>query len=712
MSRGVDVTVLHVDDDSEFCTVVAEHLERVDDGLDVITESSPQEGLSHVETDAIDCVVSDFVMPEMDGLEFLQAVREVDDELPFILFTGKGSEDIAAEAITAGVTGYIQKRTGTDQYALLANRIRRAVGERRAKTALEESERMLSTLIANLPGMVYRCRNEEGWPMIFVSDGARELTGYAASAIEAGEVSFGEDVIHEDDGADVRDSVETAIAVDEPFELTYRIVTAEDEIRWVWEQGRLVDVDDEGELLEGFVTDITARKTRERELEAERQFTRNVIDALEDVFFLIDADGAFVRWNDRLNEVTGYTDQELASKSVVDVVPLDYHQRLFEARRETMETGAASFDVELESVAGDRVPFEFRSTQFRDAEGAVAGICGLGRDVSEREERKRELDRYRTLVTAVGDPVYAVDEDGKFTFANEAFESLTGYDPDDLIGRGVDLLLSDTDVERRENLIAELLRDPGRTAGTVELDVVTREGEHVPCENHVALLPMEDGAYHGTVGVIREIADRKERERRLEEFASVVSHDLRNPLNVIQGRVELTQETGDTEHLDAVGKAADRMERLIDDLLTLARQGEGIGERHTVDIARLARECWSALEPPEGELVVDEPGTVNADPDRLRELLQNLFRNAIDHAAGDGEVTVRVGGTEAGFVVADDGPGIPADRREAVLQRGYTTSEEGTGFGLAIVADIVEAHGWSIAIAESAGGGARFEITV
>jgi signal transduction histidine kinase len=206
-------------------------------------------------------------------------------------------------------------------------------------------------------------------------------------------------------------------------------------------------------------------------------------------------------------------------------------------------------------------------------------------------------------------------------------------------------------------------------------------------------------------------AELEERNDRLDEFASLVSHDLRNPLNVAQGRLELAREECASEHLDTVAESHDQMAALIDDLLTLARQGRGLGDTESVDVAALARTCWQAFE--EGELVIEEGLTVEADRSRLRELVENLLRNATEHAGPD--PTVRVGvlgspGAPEGFYVADDGPGIPPDDREQVFEHGYSTDSDGTGFGLAIVKAVADAHGWDVRVTTSESGGARFEL--
>ncbi|MXR40550.1 GAF domain-containing protein [Halobaculum sp. WSA2] len=200
----------------------------------------------------------------------------------------------------------------------------------------------------------------------------------------------------------------------------------------------------------------------------------------------------------------------------------------------------------------------------------------------------------------------------------------------------------------------------------------------------------------------------RQQNERLDQFASVVSHDLRNPLNVATGRLDLLAEECSNEHVDAIADAHGRMRRLIDDLLLFAQAGAATLTLTEVDIGALAEECWEPLAPTDATLDVDTERTIHADRDRLRQLLENLLKNAVDH--GGAGVTVTVGELADGFYVADDGPGIPADVSEDVLTAGFTSAEDGTGFGLSIVVQIVEAHDWDLTVTESAAGGARFEV--
>jgi PAS domain S-box-containing protein len=1094
-STGGSIRVLHVDDEPELVDLAATFLERANDELAVVGETSVPEAMDRLAAERFDCIVSDYDMPDVNGLEFLEQVRERHPELPFILFTGKGSEEIASEAISAGVTDYLQKEAGSDQYTVLANRIDKAVSATRAKEALAESERMLSTLIGNLPGMVYRCRNEPDWPMEFVSEGCEALTGYDADAIESDEVVWGEDILHPEDRDRTWEVVQSALDDGRPFEVTYRIETSDGETRWLWEQGQ--GVYERGELvaLEGFITDITERKAAEerrrkyetivesmedaayildeagrfefvneafvdsididpadlvgedsrvfadradaaerdryeelleqlidgereqvraqfdltipgegertinlrltrleddgqfegivgvardlterqqrvRELEAYRMLVETVGDPMymlddEDVIEMvndaaldtfgyeraelvghdiaefmdpddvergseiivdllksdveddgrfeftvetaqggtrwiennhapitedgefvgsvgvlrditdrkerereleryeallqaagdpvygIDAEGTVTMANQAAGELFGADVDDLVGTDVDSLLPADVvekiearlsdllaepdrtrdtfevtiptvdgsrrqfevHTALLEEstpefrgsvgilrevtersqrerdleryeqlvenvgdpmyaldesayittaneamadhldctvddlagehvskflREEDVETGTeliadliadderrwATFEMETISIEGERTRTEDKIAILTDEDGSYTGSVGVIRDISDRKERERELERYETIIQAVGDPVYALDAEGTFTFVNDAIEDITGYPPEEVVGEHVSKVMISEDIEAAQSIIQELLASSDQTKATFEMDLVHRDGTHTPMENHAALLPFDDGErFRGTAGIVRDISERLEREQRLEQFASVVSHDLRNPLNVIAGRVEIAYDDDDPKHLEAIEDSVDRMQRLIDDLLTLARKGQTVGETEPVDLDDLVALAWDGVQTGDATLSVESPlGTTEADRERLRELLENLFRNAIEHT--DGSPTVRVGPTDqdagdeadgdrtpAGFYVADDGPGIPPDERVDVFEHGYSRSEDGSGFGLSIVGNVARAHDWQVTVSDSWAGGARFQIT-
>ena len=194
-----------------------------------------------------------------------------------------------------------------------------------------------------------------------------------------------------------------------------------------------------------------------------------------------------------------------------------------------------------------------------------------------------------------------------------------------------------------------------------------------------------------------------------ENFARIVSHDIRNPLAVAMGYLELARETSDERHFDQVDAALRRMESIVENVLWLAREGREIGEKRSVNVEETARTAWQFVETGTAQLRCDCEWHVCADTERLQQLFENFFRNAVEHGGPD--VTVTVGTLDDGFFVEDTGPGISPAERENIFEAGYSTAENGVGFGLAIVGTIAGAHGWEITVTEGSDGGARFEIT-
>jgi K+-sensing histidine kinase KdpD len=196
----------------------------------------------------------------------------------------------------------------------------------------------------------------------------------------------------------------------------------------------------------------------------------------------------------------------------------------------------------------------------------------------------------------------------------------------------------------------------------------------------------------------------------LDELTGLLSHDLKNLLNVVTGRVAMArQETGEDEHLPAAESTLQRIDAVIDDAVTLAREGTRINEWDRIPLADVVREVWTTAGSPDADLVVgDDLGMIACDRSGLQQLLENLIRNAVDHAGPAPSIVVEP--LPDGFAVGDDGPGIAPDEADRIFESGYTTSDEGTGWGLAIVDSIAEAHDWTVTVTRSEAGGARFEI--
>jgi signal transduction histidine kinase len=334
---------------------------------------------------------------------------------------------------------------------------------------------------------------------------------------------------------------------------------------------------------------------------------------------------------------------------------------------------------------------------------AVAGVL-VWKLLTERETPDKTIS-YEVVLEAADDPTAHIDTDGTVVYSNSAFAEYAAGDPD---GSPVEDVLVDYPQLRDQVLAGE--------DGTV----IVENADGRVCYN-VAVFPLS-GGHQGKLAMFFDVTAEHERRERLEEkneqldrFASLISHDLRNPLDVAIGRTNAVRELNEDPeldgHLKSTQDALQRMRSIITDVLTLARQGDNIGETSAISLEEKTKQAWSSVETPDVTLEIETDAIITANPDALAHVFENLFRNAVEHAGTETTITVGVLSERAGFYVEDDGPGIPPGDRERLLDAGESGDDAGTGLGLAIVESIAAAHEWELDITDSAAGGARFEFT-
>jgi PAS domain S-box-containing protein len=347
------------------------------------------------------------------------------------------------------------------------------------------------------------------------------------------------------------------------------------------------------------------------------------------------------------------------------------------------------------------------------------------------EAAAAERDQFRTAFDRMPTSGFVLDDQGVTIAVNDTFCERTGYDREEVLGKPLDELpgiLPEADRERTIERFDQL--SDGEVPPPEEIEYRTKDGDRRYAV--VESVPVfEDGEFEKLIGTSRDVTELKTRERelarqneRLERFAGILSHDLRNHLEVLTAEVELARLYEQSADFDRIENAVARMHEIVDDVLTMARGGGAVEETEPVSLSRLARECWQGIETGDATLSVEDDATIACDASRLRDLLENLYRNSVEHGftgtgpAGDDAGAgprVRVGtvedGDRFGFYVEDDGPGIDPEDREAVFEPGYTTDEDGTGFGLNVVEEMAQGHGWTVEVSESDSGGARFEFT-
>jgi len=440
------------------------------------------------------------------------------------------------------------------------------------------------------------------------------------------------------------------------------------------------------QVIAGVGRDISERVERQRRLERHEQFTTNVIDALDDVFYVLDENGTLERWNETLVDVSGYSDAEIDEMHALEFFDEDDQDAIFDSITEAFETDETHVEAALQTKSGERIPYEFvasvlddpngnpvevgigrdiserkakeRRLREREAhlertthlleqsqrlanvgaweldltdeppdlrwtdevfrtfgrspeqgvdlewvlehlppadrsrlnevldraiedgeaydienriitadgerrwirsigepvrdDGEIVAIRGAAQDITARKEHERELERTETIIQALDEVVYTIDADGNFRFVNDALTQITGYEPADLIGDHVSTVTAAEDIETAQDRIRELLSE-SEPSQTFEMALETVDGEVIDVENHMALLPMADGEFTGTAGVIRDITDRKERERRLETTSARLEALFENSPDMINV-------------LDTEGTIVDANRRLADAL--------------------------------------------------------------------------------------------------------------------------------------------------
>ncbi|MFC4407490.1 PAS domain-containing protein [Haloarchaeobius iranensis] len=613
-----DLRVLCVDDDRDAGRRTAEYLQ--DAGFDCLVATTGADALTRLGETRIDCVVSEYEMSGIDGLDLLAAVRGRRDRLPFIMFTSTGSESVASEAISAGVTDYLRK-SGTEARKLLRERIRNAVDQCRAERGLAETR------------------------------GRLEGLHHHAVAIA---------------GAHDRETV-----VDQALVAADRILDFDVSGIYVLEDGRFVP--------------LTERSYRP-----------------EDDLPTVD-DG-----------VLGHTYRQRESVLVRDVREDTTAQPDQPEFRSAVSVPVGRYGV-FQAISEEANAFT--ETDRELAELLVTHVTQAFDRLESEADLRRTNEQLQAILDNTAANIYIKDLDGRYELVNDSFRELLGLAPGEAVGK--------TDFDLQDDAHAEEVHANDRLAvergEAIQIEETGKfQGDERTYYSVKVPLYGGDGDPVGVCGISSDITELKQRERelqrqkeRLDEFAHLVSHDLRSPLSVADGYLDLLGADVDHEYIGKIANAHERMERIIEGVLTLAREGREIGDRQPVSIRALATEAWETVETGAATLAVVDDTTLEADRDRLQQVFENLYRNALEHGAPDDahELTVTVGTLAAdGFFVADDGVGVPESVQEELFEAGESSDPDGTGFGLAIVERVVTAHGWTVELVDSHDGGARFEI--
>jgi len=690
-------TVLVVTADSAHAAAAEEQLGRHGQ-FQVTTAETMETALERYHSAEPSCIVSDYTLPEADGLALLGAVRTQDPELPFFVCTD-GDEEAARRAVAAGVTDHFDHRREREEWDTLAALVSDAVSYYRSRTGETESEERARLLLDAAEETIAIVRDRE---YQFVNAAGTGLFGAATR----------EELL----GESVTDTIEA-----EPSEYLPNVgalATEETTVRRLETQVRTLDgtfvpvsltattVEWDGEPAVTFVLrDLSDRREREQEL----LLKTRAMDGAPVGITIADVsapDQPLIYANEGFKRVTGYPGSEIIGRNCQFLQGPDTASQPVAAMREAIDA-EEPVTVELRNYRKDGSEFWNRVTitPIRNDAGEVTHYLGFQEEVSERKATEADLRRFERAVEAAGHGIFITDADGRIEYVNEAFEEITGYDYEEAVGSDPGLLAAGTaDDEGDESVWSEL--SPGEVW---EEETVNRHksGRLYHVHQTVAPITNQHDEIEAFVGIKTDVTEQVEREQHLAVLERVLRHNLRNDINVMMSRAELIAEGMADDPAASARRIIERGQQLVEmadkersvtSLLSQPPELTGcdltaVLDRATGVVQEQYPDATVSLSVPAGPLPVSAVLEID-------QAVVELLENAIEHTSSappSVTVTVETGPDTVDLYVADEGPAIPEMERQIITGDIETDDlTHGSGIGLWLINSIVTRSGGSL----------------
>jgi len=730
------IRVLHVDDDAAFLKL-AKRVLQAEGSFQVETASSVHEALERMKEEEFDVIVSDYKMPEKDGLAFLKELRENGENIPFIIFTGRGREEIAKEALNLGADQYLNK-TGDPEivYCELAHSITKAVKIREAEEALLDSEEKFRA-ISESSGDATISIDTEG-RIVFWNRVAETIFGYSANEMIGKPVTV---IMPERCKDDHMRKLAGWLSSQPPalgktFEMVgLRKDGNEFPLEASFSMGKM-----KGKTFLTIVTrDITKQKQAWEALRHAEEEAKSTLSLLSATFestvdgiLVVDTEGKMVIFNRKFAEMWCIPDEIVATRDGNQTLAFVLDQlkepEKFQARVRDIYAQPDAEGYDLLELKEGRV-FERYSRPQRIG-GTVAGRVWSFRDVTEDKKAEKEIleNKQKFEGLFMGNPEAAVylSQDFHILDMNPRFFELFGYPLEEIRGKHInEVVVPEERIEEGQML------DQRAAKAYVYFDTVRKRKDGVLISVSVSAAPIiVEGRPVGHVAMYKDISELKRTEAAMKEMmqklatmneklrvvGSLTRHDVRNKLSVVTGNVFLTKRRlpDNSEVLDYLHDIDSACQQIIE-IFDFAHSYEMLGDEElkNVDVDETVEKAVSLFSDLKGVKVSNECQglTVLADS-----LLERLFYNLIDNSLKYGEkiTQIRVYYEESDhdqlkLIYQDDGRGIPFGEKPKLFKEGYG---KGTGYGLYLIKKMMEVYGWTIQETGEPGRGARFTIII
>jgi PAS domain S-box-containing protein len=690
---------------------------------------SADEAFEKLKAQPYDVVLCDYEMPGKDGLEFLREIREQRNDVVFMLFTGKGREEVAITALNLGADGYYNKHGSTETvFGELLHGVKAVTEERRTKRALEEREKHYRTLMDQAADTILVLEYpKQGMPIIRDANAmALSIHGYTMDELYGKPINFIDNYLNEQKIEEHSSVVRQGKSV--TFETLHKRKDGSQFNVEVYIKGMSFGTETWAFAIE---RDVTERKRQEEALRNSEARYKALFEQASDYIFLMEIlPGQYpvIRdLNSAATRILGYSKEELVGKPVNFIDVWSNSETTERFIKNIKEKKQYSFESIHRRKNGSLINVEVLVKLVNI--GSDIYFLSIQRDITNRkraeEALRRSEEQFRALFEHAVDSIFIfrLDEQGEMIIvdANPSALKLHGYTREELIGKPISIIDKGVIVENAQIVKSKLSDVPivlikmvlnGKTAG-------------VSFERSV---PGQNGASNALVGYSSEFRVLSEElqesnqkisamNEKLRVVGSVTRHDVKNKLSIINANVYLLKKKlgGDPElskYLDAISNAVTSSDKLFE----FSRIYEKIGAEQLteVNVSECFNEAVALLPSLVGIEVINECQglTVMADS-LLRQLFYNLLDNSSKHGVKATRVNLRFSKSEDGVKLyyEDNGVGISDENKLRLFTEGFTTGN-GSGLGLRLVKKILEVYGWSIKETGVAGEGVRFEISL